>query len=55
MTGGTVLGMHNTRWGRAAILMFGLWAVLTTYVCFERADFLNLTVAILGLFMLLDP
>lgn len=49
------LGMKNTRWGRLTIILFGLWAMFTAFVCFEKPDFLNLTIAILGLFIFLDP
>lgn len=48
-------GWKDTRWGRCAIFMFGLWTILTSFACFEKVDFLNLTVGIMGLFLLLDP
>jgi len=49
------IGLKNTKWGKLSIYMFGLWSLMTSFVCFQKADFLNLTMAILGLFMLLDP
>mmetsp|Transcript_20856 Transcript_20856/g.32190 ORF Transcript_20856/g.32190 Transcript_20856/m.32190 type:complete len:98 (+) Transcript_20856:1561-1854(+) len=49
------LGIRETRWGRAAILGFALWTIMTCFVCFQKPDFMNLTVSILGLFLLLDP
>lgn len=49
------LGMKNTRWGRLTITMFGIWSILTSITCFQKADFLNLTIAIIGLMMFLDP
>ena len=47
--------MKNTKWGKLAIYMFGLWSLMTATTCFQKCDFMNLTMAILGLFMLLDP
>lgn len=38
-----------------SIYMFALWTVLVSFCCFEKPDFLNLTVGIMGLFLLLDP
>ena len=44
--------------------MFGIWAIATTYVCFQRPDYVNvsfifviiqLTTSIMGLFLFLDP
>jgi len=49
------LGLKNTKWARVAIIFYAFWAFLTCFVCFEKPDFLNLTFAILGLFLLLDP
>lgn len=43
MMGGSVVGMKDTRWGRAAIFMFGFWALSTTYVMFERPDCINVS------------
>jgi hypothetical protein len=45
----------DTKWAKAAIYMFGLWNVVTCFVCFEKPDFLNLTIGIMGLFLFLDP
>ena len=28
------IGMKNTRWGRLTIILFGLWTVATSFVCF---------------------
>jgi hypothetical protein len=30
----TSMGMKNTRWGRLTIILFGLWTVATSLVCF---------------------
>jgi hypothetical protein len=49
------IGMKNTRWGRLTIIMFGIWTTLTCLTCFMKYDFLNLTMGLVGLFMLLDP
>lgn len=49
------LGLSNAKWGKVAIYMFVLWSLITGVICFQKADFLNLTMAILGLFMMLDP
>lgn len=49
------LRLYDVRWGRTAIIMYGFYAIMTCYTCFEKADFLNLTIAIMGLFMFLDP
>jgi len=49
------MGLRNTQWGKASIYMFGLWTIMTSFICFEKADFLNLTIAVMGLFILLDP
>lgn len=48
-------GMQNTRWGRLAIVLFLLWTMCTSIVCFMKPDFLNLTIGMIGLFMFLDP
>lgn len=37
------MGLKNTRWGRLTIILFGVWAVLTSVVCFEKPDFLNVS------------
>jgi len=51
----TRIGMKDTRWARLTIILFGIWTMATAFVCFEKADFLNLTLGIIGLFMFLDP
>ena len=51
----STMGMRDTRWGRVCILMFGFWTLLTSMICFEKPDFLNLTMSCLGLYILLDP
>lgn len=28
------IGMKNTRWGRLTIILFGLWTIATSFVCF---------------------
>lgn len=45
----------DSKWGKAAIYMFGFWTIATCFVCFRKADFLNLTIGIMGLYLLLDP
>ena len=52
--GGT-LGFRETRWGRLAIMLFGVWSIFTCLVCFEKPDYINLTMAIIGLHLFLDP
>jgi hypothetical protein len=54
MIAGSV-GMRHTRWARLTIILFGLWTLGTSFLCFQKPDFLNLTVGICGLFILLDP
>ena len=49
------MGMKNTKWARLTIMMFGVYALGTSFICFQKPDFLNLTLALCGLFMLLDP
>lgn len=49
------LGMRQTQWGRLTIFMFAMWSVLTSITCFQKADFLNQTLAVLGLSIFLDP
>lgn len=38
------IGMKNTRWGRLTIILFGLWTIATSLVCFQKPDFLNVSV-----------
>jgi hypothetical protein len=33
----------DTKWGKAAIYMFGIWTIATSFVCFEKPDFLNVS------------
>jgi hypothetical protein len=54
MIAGSV-GMRYTRWARLTIILFSLWTLGTSFLCFQKTDFLNLTVGICGLFILLDP
>lgn len=49
------MGFRDTQWGRLAIIMFALWCVSICFVCFYKADFLNLTIGVVGLYLLLDP
>lgn len=49
------MGMKDTRWARLTIIMYGIFALGTSFICFQKPDFLNLTLAICGLFILLDP
>jgi len=28
------MGMKNTRWGRLTIILFGMWSIATSFVCF---------------------
>ena len=37
------LGMRDTKWGRLTILLFGFWTIATSFVCFQKADFLNVS------------
>ena len=37
------IGMRNAQWGKATIYMFGLWTIGTSFVCFEKPDFLNVS------------
>lgn len=39
----TNMGLRNTEWGKATIYMFGLWTIGTSFVCFEKPDFLNVS------------
>ena len=62
--GGT-LGLRDTRWANCAIYLFAAWTAATCIVCFEKADFLNvstndsdalqLTIGLVGLMLFLDP
>lgn len=36
-------GWKDTRWGRLSIWMFGLWTILTSFCCFEKVDFVNVS------------
>ena len=49
------MGFRDTQWGRLAIIMFAIWCVSICFVCFYKADFLNLTIGVVGLYLLLDP
>lgn len=49
------MGFRDTQWGRLAIIMFAIWCVCTCFVCFQKPDFLNLTLGVMGLYLLLDP
>jgi hypothetical protein len=37
------MGLRNTQWGKATIYMFGLWTIGSSFVCFEKPDFLNVS------------
>ena len=37
------VGMKDTRWARVTIIMFGIWTMCTSIVCFQKADFLNVS------------
>ena len=37
------IGLRNTEWGKATIYMFGFWTIGTSFVCFEKPDFLNVS------------
>ena len=64
LMGGT-LGLRDTRWANCAIYLFAAWTAATCIVCFEKADFLNvstndsdalqLTIGLVGLMLFLDP
>ena len=49
------MGLRDTQWGRLAIIMFSIWCLSTCFVCFQKPDFLNLTLGVVGLFLLHDP
>lgn len=38
------MGLRDTQWGRLAIIMFSLWCLCTCFVCFQKPDFLNVSV-----------
>ena len=37
------MGFRDTQWGRLAIIMFSIWCLATCFVCFQKADFLNVS------------
>ena len=37
------VGMKDTRWARVTIIMFFIWTMCTSIVCFQKADFLNVS------------
>ena len=37
------MGFRDTQWGRLAIIMFAVWCLCTCFVCFQKADFLNVS------------
>ena len=39
---------RDTPWAKAAIYMFGLWTIATSFVCFEKPDFLNVSFIIIS-------
>ena len=46
---------RDTPWAKAAIYMFGLWTIATSFVCFEKPDFLNVSfITILNQFCVAD-
>lgn len=49
------MGFRDTKWGRVSIIMFAIWTLFTCFICFEKADFLNLTLGVMGLYQMLDP
>lgn len=49
------MGFRDTQWGRLAIIMFAIWCLCTCFVCFQKPDFLNLTLGVMGLYQMLDP
>ena len=49
------LGIREWRWGRLTVILFSFWTIMTCLVCFMKPDFLNLTLGVVGLFILLDP
>ena len=49
------MGLKDTKWAQTSIYLFGVWTLLTAIVCFEKPDFLNLTIGCVGMFLMLDP
>lgn len=47
----TNVGLRNTQWGKATIYMFGLWTIMTSFICFEKPDFLNVSSQLLNYFL----
>ena len=37
------MGLKDTRWGRATIILFVIWTLCTSWICFEKPDFLNVS------------
>ena len=37
------MGFQGTRWGRVAIIAFACWCIATSFVCFQKPDFLNVS------------
>jgi len=37
------IGLKDTRWARLSIILFGLWTICTSLVCFQKPDFLNVS------------
>lgn len=37
------MGFRDTQWGRLAIIMFAIWCLCICFVCFQKADFLNVS------------
>lgn len=37
------MGFRDTKWGRVSIIMFAIWTLFTCFICFEKADFLNVS------------
>ena len=46
------MGFRDTQWGRLAIIMFAVWCLCTCFVCFQKADFLNVSLVSISSFEL---
>ena len=40
------LGMRDTKWGRLTIILFGFWTIATSFTCFQKPDFLNVSMIV---------
>jgi len=40
------MGLRETPWGKASIIMYAIWTMVTSFICFEKPDFLNVSTQI---------